>query len=223
MALNIFVSKIQDGSMKSIHNDDAEQVNQARTKFLMKNNINPVDTTLVRLKYEGDDYKRYCIVDDSYMGDGIVRESTITCDAVVTLGFNHALFLPLADCVGAVLHDPVRDILMVSHLGRHNLAQFGGTACVDYLIKNLGVDPADLNVWLSPAAGKDFYPLFDFNNRSLHEVALEQLVAAGVLSANVETSSIDSAGNDEYYSHSQFMKGNRASDGRFAIVASMSR
>lgn len=223
MALNIFVSKIKDGSMKSIHDDDVERVNQARTNFLMKNNINPADTTLVRLKYEVDDYKRYFVADDSYRGDGIVRESTVTCDAVVTLGFDHALFLPLADCVGAVLHDPVKNILMVSHLGRHNLEQFGGTACVDYLINNLSVDPTGLDVWLSPAAGKDYYPLFDFNNRSLHEVALEQLVNAGVLSANVEMSSIDSAGSDDYYSHSQFMKGARESDGRFAIVASMSR
>jgi len=223
MPLNIFVSKIQDGSMKSIQNDDIEDVNRARTNFLLKNNIDPNDTTLVRLKYEGDNYKRYLIADKNYKGDGIVRESTIDCDAIVTLGFNHALLLPLADCIGAVLHDSTRDILMVSHLGRHNLEQFGGVACVDYLIKNLDIDPKNLKVWLSPAAGKNAYPLFAFGNRSLHEVASEQLTSAGVLPENIELSSIDSAESKEYYSHSQFLRGKRESDGRFAIVAYTSR
>ena len=222
MALNIFVSKIQDGSMKSIHSGDIEKVNQARTNFLLKNDINPIDTTLVRVKYEGDNYKRYFTADDSYKGDGIVRESTIDCDAIVTLDNNHALFLPLADCIGVVLHDVNKNIMMVSHLGRHSLEQLGGVASVDYLTKYLDINPKNLKVWFSPAAGKEAYPLF-YYNRSLHEVAFEQLTSAGVLSENIELSSIDSAKNEEYYSHSQFLKGNRKDDGRFAIVAYMTK
>ncbi len=223
MTLNIFISKIQDGSMKSIHSGDIKDVNKARTNFLLKNNINPDDTTLVRVKYKGDNYKRYSTVDDNHRGVGIVRESTIDCDAMVTLAQNHALFLPLADCVGAVLYDPTKNVLMVSHLGRHNLEQFGGIASVEYLIKHHNVNPENLKVWLSPAAGKELYPLFAFGNRSLHEVAFEQIASAGVLLENVEISSIDSAKNEDYYSHSQFLKGSRKDDGRFAIVACMTK
>jgi hypothetical protein len=223
MTLKIFVSKIQDGSMKSIHSSNTKKVAQARTHFLLKNNINPNNTTLVEIKYEGSNYKHYFTVDSSYEGDGIVRESTISCDAIVTLGCNHTLLLPLADCVGAVLHDPIKNILMVSHLGRHNLEQFGSAASVEYLTKYYNINPKNLRVWLSPAAGKDSYPLFAFNNRGLQEVAFEQLISAGVLSENIELSSIDSAKDTEYYSHSQFLKGNRASDGRFAIVAYMAK
>jgi hypothetical protein len=223
MALNIFVSKIQDGSMKPIHSGDIEHTNRARTNFLLKNGINPNDTTLVRVKYEGDNYKRYFTVDNSHKGDGVIRESTLTSDAIVVSEYNHALFLPLADCIGAVLHDPIKNILMVSHLGRHNLEQFGGTASVEHLIKYHDIDTKNLKVWLSPAAGKESYPLFAFNNRSLHEVAFEQFTGVGVLPENIEASSIDSAKNEEYYSHSQFLKGNRTSDGRFAIVACMTK
>jgi len=223
MTLNIFVSKIQDGSMKSIYSGDIEHTNQARTNFILENNINPNDTTLVRVKYEGENYRRYFTADDSYKGDGITRESTLTSDALVVSEPNHALFLPLADCIGMVLYESVKNILMVSHLGRHNLEQFGGTKSVEYLIKHhsININPKNLKVWLSPAAGKESYPLFAFNNRSLHEVAFEQLTSAGILPKNIELSSIDSAKDEEYYSHSQFLKGDRTSDGRFAIVARM--
>lgn len=223
MALNIFVSKIQDGSMKSIHSGDIKNVNKARTNFLLKNGVNPNDTTLVRVKYEGENYRRYFTANDNYKGDGIVRESTIDCDAIVTLDFNHALFLPLADCVGVVLHDTNKNIMMVSHLGRHSLEQSGGTASIDYLTKYFDINPKNLKIWLSPAAGKEAYPLFAFNNHSLHEVAFEQFTSAGVLPENIKLSSIDSAKNEGYYSHSQFLKGNRTIDGRFAIVACMTK
>lgn len=223
MTLNIFVSKIKDGSMKSIHDGDIESVNQARKIFLLNNNINPQDATLVRVRYEGDNYKRYLTANDSYKGDGIVRESTIDCDAIVTVNYNHALFLPLADCIGAVLYDPTKNIMMISHLGRHNLEQLGGVASVEYLTKYHNISPKELKVWLSPAAGKKSYPLFAFNNHSLHEVAFKQLTKAGVLPENIEISSIDSATDKEYYSHSQFLKGNQTDDGRFAIVACMTK
>lgn len=223
MTLNIFVSKIKDGSMKSIHDGDIENVNQARKIFLLKNNIDPHDTTLVRVRYEGDNYKRYLTANDNYKGDGIVRESTIDCDAIITADYNHALFLPLADCIGAVLYDPTKNIMMMSHLGRHNLEQFGGIASVEYLTKHHNINPKELKVWLSPAAGKKLYPLFAFDNHSLHEVAFKQLIKAGVLPENIEVSSIDSAADKEYYSHSQFLKGDQADDGRFAIVAFMTK
>lgn len=108
---------------------------------------------------------------------------------------------------------------MVSHLGRHNLEQFGGTRSIEFLQNFHNVNPSDLIVWLIPAAGKTNYPLFKFKNRSLHEVATEQLTKAGVLTKNIEASPIDSSLDKNYYSHSQFLKGKQEDDGRFCIVA----
>lgn len=150
-----------------------------------------------------------------------MRESTTDCDTIAAPDNNHASFLPLADCICAVFHDPNRNIIMVSHLGRHDLEQFGGTSSVEYLIKQLNIDPKNLKVWLSPSAGKESYPLFAFENKSLAEVAFEQITNTGVLPENIEVSLIDSSKNEEYYSHSEFLKGNRNDDGRFAIVAVM--
>ena len=218
MSVSIYTSTVTDGSMKSPDQNFAS-VLAARTTFLHAHTINPADTTLVQVTYQGADYCRYYTIDNTAKGDGITRVPTIESDALVVTQPEHALFLPLADCVGAVLHDPTKDILMVSHLGRHNVEQHGGTKCVDYLIEHHAVNPADLTVWLSPAAGKENYPLYAFDNRSLHDVATEQLVAAGVLLQQIDTSPINSAVDENYFSHSQFLRGTRDTDGRFAIVA----
>jgi copper oxidase (laccase) domain-containing protein len=218
MSLIYYVSTISDKSMKSPDQNFAT-VLPARRSFLQANDIDPADTTLVQVTYETDDFCRYVTLSDSDKGDGITRDATIEADALVVTKPNHALLLPLADCIGAVIHDSIKDILMISHLGRHNLVQNGGTKCINYLAEEYGCKPENLTIWLSPAAGKDTYPLFDFDDRSMHDVASEQLIAAGVLVQNITASPIDVATDEKYFSHSQFLKHNRASDGRFAIIA----
>jgi copper oxidase (laccase) domain-containing protein len=217
----ILCSTVADGSMKARTDDHMDDVTHNREVFLTAHDIAIADTTLVRLVYEGTDYCRYATVSEASKGDGTVHHSTMTADAMVVTQPGHALFLPLADCVGAVLYDPTKGILMLSHLGRHNLEQFGATKSVGFLVNEHGVDPKNLTVWLSPAASKVFYPVYAFNNRSLHNVTAEQLLAAGVTHDKIETSPIDSAADPNYYSHSQFLKGNRPDDGRFAVVAMM--
>ncbi|MEI7917807.1 MAG: laccase domain-containing protein [Candidatus Saccharibacteria bacterium] len=204
--------------MKSTNPDEQSQFDQNRKIFLEKNGISPNDTTLVRLDYETNDYCRYVSIDDINKGDGIVSESTILSDALIVAKPNHALLLPLADCIGAVIYASTVNILMLAHLGRHNLEQFGGTKCIEYLVNKFDVQPDQLTVWLSPAAGKSTYPLFAFNNRGLHEVAIEQLITAGVDAGKITVSPIDSSTDDNYYSHSNFLHGKQNDDGRFAVV-----
>lgn len=220
MQVFISASRVSDGSMKPAFND-VQIVQNNRTLFLAKNDIAPENTTLLRLEYGGDDYCRYLSLDESNQGNGITRESTVDVDALVVTRPHHALLLPLADCIGAVLHDPTTNTLMLSHLGRHNIEQMGGTKSVEYLASRYKVNPADLHVWLSPAAGKDAYPLHAFNNKGLHEVAIEQLLAAGVPRTNIDTSPIDTTKDRDYFSHSEFLKGNRPTDGRFCVIAVM--
>jgi copper oxidase (laccase) domain-containing protein len=220
MQLRILTSTTVDDSMKSI-NGDQVTVRKIRAAFLEKNGVDPNNTTLHTLSYGGDDYCRYKILDDDMKGDGVTRDATVDADAVVVTKPGHALLLPLADCIGAVIHDPTKNILMLSHLGRHNLEQFGGSKCIEFLKSEFGVDPQNLTVWLSPAAGKENYPLYSFNNRGMHDVAAEQLIAAGVSKENITASSIDTTVDTTYFSHSQFQKGNRETDGRFAVVAVM--
>lgn len=218
--LEIYTSTNNHGSMKSLDGSYAS-VLPARTAFLASYNIAPHDATLVQLTYDGDDYTRFLTVDDELRGDGIVRSPSIVTDGLATTSLDHALFLPLADCIGAVLHDAKRNVLMLSHLGRHNLVQYGGTKSIEYMCEQFGCMPENITAWLSPAAGAQNYPLYDFNNRSLHAVAMEQLVAAGIKPDHITRSPIDTTKHPDYYSHSQFLAGKRTSNGRFAVVAMM--
>lgn len=220
MSLSIAISTARDGSMKNPGAPQAD-VLPARTAFLQKNGIQPEDTTLVHLTYDSNDFCRYHTVTDAAQSDGITSEPTIIADALVVTEPHHALFIPLADCIAAIIHDPMRSIMMLSHLGRQNLEQAGGTKCIEYLVCEHGVDASHLTVWLSPAAGKESYPLFAFDNKSLHEVATEQLTAAGVKREHITASPIDVATNHDYFSHSQFLAGKRDTDGRHAVVAVM--
>ena len=217
---NYYVSRIADGSMKSL-DKSFESVLPTREKFLQQHNLFINDTTLVQLTYDGNNYTRYHVITDDDKGDGITRDATIIADALVTTMPGHTLFLPLADCIGAVIYDPIKNILMLSHLGRHNLEQFGGTKSIEFLVENFQCNPEDITIWLSPAAGKDNYPLFAFDNRSMHEVATEQLLEAGVMAEHITRSLIDTTRDTHYFSHSEFLKGNRDSDGRFVVVAVM--
>lgn len=220
MKLVIAISTKKDGNMK-LTPEDGSSVYNSRNIFLKNNDINPSDTTLLKLDYSKKNFCNYLSIDNHSKGDGIIREHVLSADALVVTKPNHALFLPLADCIGAVIFDQKANVMMLSHLGRHNLCDNGGKKSIDYLCKKHGLDANNLTIELSPSAGKENYPLFDFNNRSLVDVAIEQMTLAGVNPKKIKISPIDTTTDKNYFSHSQFLAGKRANDYRFAIVAMM--
>ncbi|MDX2776683.1 laccase domain-containing protein [Streptomyces caniscabiei] len=215
------VSSRDDGNMK-FGIEPANQVRARRHRFLRSVGIAPEHTTLVSVTYDTDDFAKYRIATHHDKTTGMNTPEVIEhADALAVGQPNHALFLPLADCVGAILYDPVRQGLMVSHLGRHSVEVSGGARSVEYLQKVFQSDLRDVLVWLSPAVGSATYPLYEFGGRGLHEVIIQQLTATGIPTGNIEASRIDTARNEQYFSHSEFLKGNRDDPGRFAIVAMM--
>jgi len=219
--LQIYTSKISDGSMKIIDDKNRLEVMENRNKFLAKNFIDPSHTVLVKITYETDDFCKYKVVGINDRGDGFTKPSTITADALCTNDYQTALFLPIADCIGAVLYSLKHHAFMVSHLGRHSLEQNGGFNSVKYFVSAFNLNPSEIKVWMSPAVGKDSYPLHKFEGKSLHEVAQEQFERAGIQPNHIEHEGIDVAKHKDYYSHSSFLKGMQIDDGRFAIVATM--
>lgn len=216
------VSSIKDGNMKKSNLQDIQlsrEVDRNRKDFLSKTNIEPEQTVLVKMSYDRNDFTRFREVDMQDIGKGIVTDDVQIADALCTKTKGVALFLPLADCVGVIIYDPKKEILMVSHLGRHNTEQYSAKLAIEYLSRKFGSTPEHLLVWLSPAADCLSYPLYAFMNKSLQDVNTQQLVEAGIKKENIEICKIDTAISEHYYSHSQFLKGNREDDGRFAIVA----
>jgi len=192
-----------------------------RQKFLTGHDITPERTVLVYLQYADDDYCRYLTVGQSEAGNGITKPSNLVSDALFTRERGLALFLPIADCIGAALYDPVNHILGLAHLGRHNLVQSGAARAINYMQDAFSTAPADLLVWMSPAAGRESYPLYDFNNQGMHNVARTQLLSTGILSQNIIIDERDTTTDPTFFSHSEFLKGNRETDGRQAVVAMM--
>lgn len=214
------ISSKSDGNMKFGIGSDAE-TERNRREFLRRSGLDIARTTLVSITYDTDDFAKYRTVSEGEKGAGmLVGSEAAYADALVADQPGHALFLPLADCVGVIFYDPVHGILMVSHVGRHSAEIDGARRSVKYLSARFNTDPADLKVWLSPGVGKATYPLHRFGGRGLQEVIVGQLQMAGVKKQNIEASGIDTAESDDYYSHSQYLKGND-DYGRFAIVAEM--
>lgn len=216
------VSSVDDGNMHFAFGDE-DETRHNRINFLQQVDIDPTQATLLPVSYQDTtDFTRYRIVDDENLGEGMLDPaSNLQADALIVTRPDHALFLPLADCIGAVIYDAELQIMMVSHLGRHSIEQNGAYKSVQYLKDEFGSVATDLKVWLSPAVGGDSYPLFAFNNRSVQEVVCEQLERAGVGLEQIEASDIDTAEDDNYFSHSEYLAGNQMTDSRFAIVAMM--
>jgi copper oxidase (laccase) domain-containing protein len=216
------VSSLEDGNMRFGRGDD-ELTLRNRLQFLKHAGISPDHTTLVQVTYDtAEHFARYHIVTDNHKALGIYEpKSDLVADALATSEAEHALFLPLADCVGLVIYDERRHVLMVSHVGRHSAEIEGASKSIQYLQEHFKSDSGDIKVWLSPAVGKATYPLHSLQNKSLHEVITEQLKKSGVKNENIEVSDVDTAEDENYFSHSKFLAGQRPNDGRFAIVAMM--
>ncbi len=214
-------SSRKEGNMKFGLSESDEQVRENRREFFKKAGVAEDQVTLVSLDLENSDYARYHTLDSSEKGAGITKQALGVVDALATNQPGHAMFLPIADCIGAILYDPKRKVLMVSHLGRHSTEIYGATKSVEYLQKEFGCEPKDILVWLSPAVGSAEYPLFAFEGRSLHDVNKEHFLSAGIKPGHIEISSANTASHEHYPSHSQHIKGKPNKNGRFAIVAMM--
>lgn len=220
-AVIVALSSRADGNMKFGIDDDV-QTARNRQVFLESIGIDSHHTTLVGITYTTDDFTKYRTVGKEDQGAGILQISDAEpVDALATDQRGHALFLPLADCIGAVLYDPEHHTLMISHLGRHSVEAQGTKKSIAYLSEHFDTNPARLQVWLSPGVGKASYPLHNLGGKSLREAITEELLQSGVVEANIEGEDIDTAQSDDYFSHSEFLKGNKTEAGRFAIVAMM--
>ena len=227
-SIKLFQSAVSDGSMLNRHDPDDSSVIENRRKFFDKHNV-PFEKT-IRLNTDllkratvdhETNYCKFIPVDLSNAGDGMNGDSLIVADAIVTTQKDLPLMLPVADCVGAVLFDPVNTVLMMSHLGRHSLEQKGAVQAVHYLKEHFQTKPEEIQVWLTPAAGKDSYKIWALDNKGMKEATLEQLAEAGVLSSNIQDDSRHTTEDETLYSYSEFLKGHRNEDGDHMIAAVM--
>ncbi|MDR1033066.1 MAG: laccase domain-containing protein [Candidatus Nomurabacteria bacterium] len=221
-AVVIGLSTVADGDIRLAEKtgDALTEVQVNIANFLHRTGFEPEHTALVYMRYDKDDFKRYHLADGTWGGKGMkTAESAPVSDGLATQARGLGLFLPLADCLGAVIYDPEHQALMVSHLGRHNLLQDGAKTSVEFMAEKFGYKPGSLQIWLSPAGGKEGFPVWARDGKGLRELALEQFAAAGVDLANIISDDTDTTTSPDYYSHSQALKTGVDLNKRFAIAA----
>ena len=208
--VRVAVSSVSDGSMKDGVDLLTAEASSNRQKFLASFDMPPEQAAVFYADFETEDFCHYAFARPGLMPG---------CDGVSTDRTNQPILLPIADCVATVLYDPTRHAIMISHLGRHSTEQYGGMKSVEYMTKTYGSRPEELLVWLGPSPNGTDYPLHAFDHRSFTDVLIEQLQTAGVAIDNIEVSDVDTSTNPHYFSHSQFLKGQQATDGRYAVAA----
>lgn len=221
MNVTVAVSTVADGSMFNRDDPTSLEVIDNRKKFLSSHAVHIDQTTRLKISYDTKDFCRYGEVTTENMGDGMYGPLEEPHDALVTREINHALFLPVADCVGATFYDSVHHILGLAHLGRHSLEQNGGQRFVEYLKARYDSNPKDIKVWLGPAPSKDAYPIWALDNKGMKEATFEQLRSAGIITENINDSIAETDKDARHFSHSQFLKGDQDTDGDHAMIAMM--
>ncbi len=233
-------STLQNGTMSFNFGADAEQVIKNRRQWLLDLGISIDDATLLRILY-GDDVSYDRIVDvaanDKQKGMYNLDE-TVVADGFFTQTPGHALFLPLADCGGIVIHDPVQKVLGLLHLGRH--ATFANLAkkAIEHMQRVYKTQPEHVKIWVSPSISGESYLLqhFEFADHpewrpfakkqangwlvDLQAYNIAAFQKAGVKPENIEHADVDTATHADYPSHHRFAThGEAHKAGRFAVVA----
>ncbi len=222
MSVWVALSKVEDGSMYNREDPENQEVIWNREAWLNPYGLKLDDATRLYITYgEDKTYTKYHETDASEKGKGMRGNDIEPADALVTTTPGQVLFLPVADCIAAALYDEKNGVLMLSHLGRHSLEVNGGVQSVAYLKEHYGSKPEDLQVWLSASIGKDTYPILKLDNKGMKEVVHEQLHAAGILPENIVDDIANTGVHPEYFSHSEFLKGNKTEDGCHAMMAAI--
>lgn len=208
----------------------AEVVNN-RQQFCQANGSVYEDVVYQRIDYHED--ATYALVREIDEISFANYHQEVIADAILTRTPGVGIFLPLADCIGLVLHDATHNILAVLHMGRHSTLTNLIEKVVDRM-RSEGANPSGIVAWMTPSAGKDSYRMKYFTHENSEQwkgycdrrddgIYLDlagfnrrQLILAGLTAQNIHTSPIDTVTSQDYFSHSS-----GDASGRFALLAVM--
>jgi copper oxidase (laccase) domain-containing protein len=164
----------------------------------------------------------------------------IPADALVTIVPGIALLLPVADCNAVAIHDPVKNVVALVHLGWQSTVAELATKIVQHLQTKYQSSATDLRIFLSPAIKSESYifeevsqdddPAWkDFLHRTdkgfgvdLPGYNRQRFIEAGVPAEQIEASPVNTATSDEYYSHYRAVRSDEP-EGRFALLVGLKK
>lgn len=212
--VKLIFSTASDGSMAGGGGQPADGLHTQSVDEFLRGNDFPTERARVYVRY-GDEqsYVKIERVDAGNAG----RE--ILADALYTTEPGRVITLPVADCIAAVVYDPVTKMLGVLHLGRHSSVAGLIEHFVLEVADRLGSDPRDWLVWMSPSlkmssdkleyftpAGTDEWKDYvEATESGLHiDIAghnKDRFIRAGVDLSNIIISPVDTYQDRSYFSH----------------------
>lgn len=236
------VSSKEDGQMQLGWNEPDQEVVANRQAFLQRSGLSLERSVLVRVRYhDADTYDVIRTVDDTDAPEGMLRLEGEAADCLVTKSPNLALFLPVADCIATIVHDPIKNVLALAHLGRHSTVADLAERLINYFQTGYSSDPKDLIVWMSPSIKSPNYIMqtADFTHKNpawepfcipvkggfsldMQGYNRSRFIAAGVQADNIAISSINTAKDSNYWSHyTETTVKNQPAPPRFAVVCAL--
>ena len=232
--LSIKFSSVKDGSIAAGGGRPPLPVHEKNSvAFLEKHGFEPAGRARVFVTYLPENtYTHIERADEDTNG-------SVMCDALFTTVVGKVITLPVADCVATVVYDPITRMLGVLHLGRHSSVAGLIEEFAIRVADELGADPRDWHVWMSPSIQQannalDYFepPHPDkwqgFMNQEVdgkihidipghNRNCFERL---GVPQANIEVSKVDTYTDKRYFSHRAATEGGQPErQGRMMVAA----
>lgn len=218
------------------------EVEENRRRFLSTTGLTTDTIALVNIRY-GVDYTYDVIETITSRAEttNLHRFKLQASDCIITNQPKVTLFLPVADCVATVVHDPVHNVIALAHLGRHSSVAKLANKLVERLEKDFRSKPEDLIIWMSPAIKPPHYTIeradFAANNSDWDKYCVKTdsgysldlqgynrqlFINSGVLDKNIHISDVDTATDENYWSHftSVTVQG-ELQPPRFTVIASL--
>lgn len=208
------ISTIEDKNM-SYEWGERDEVRKHRKNFLTKLRI-PVERSVFLQVQHGTK-----IIEGSSSLAGIgyfSSEAAIKADAIVTKEKGLAMVILTADCIPAIFYDRANEIVCLAHISRKNSMLSFSQVIVSHLKRTFNTNPQDLRVFFGPSIKKKSYIIPEFpEGFDLIEENTSQLVLKGVRRENIVEDSIDTASQEEFFSHYRDVRAGEK-EGRFATV-----
>ncbi len=227
-------STADNDNMSFVYGDESK-VAQARSNYLRKQGIANKDAVFIKLEH-GTSIHRVGLQHQGNLLDP-ARQDEIIGDGLITNQPGLTLFLVVADCIGAMVFDPISKSIGLIHAGRKGIEQNILKKAIDAMSVEYDSEPSDLILIASPSISAESYIFDDSEGIDMQFWGQDvskgkdgkyhmdiksrfeaQAIKGGIKKSNITISPIDTFTNKNYFSHRRSMAtGER--EGRFAVYA----
>ena len=216
---------------------DYEKVLDSRKHFLKKIDID-INKTICMWVTHGN---KIIEADEKLTGVSMLDyRNAVKVDGLITDKKGIFLFLLIADCLPVIIYDPVKRVVALVHAGWKGIDLKIAKEAAHFLIKSYKSDPKNLIVGIGPCVYKEsfikenpsqigdpewkgFIKLLKNNIYSVDLLGFtkKQLLECGIFQENIFESGIDTAKNNNFFSHIREGKLPIDKQGRFACVVGL--